>query len=191
MLVANKHKILEISNRYTSASPSRDDYVQLCTPELLIISLNIHDDILMKSCLRLLISVSNVRSSLNRGAVWHADALLLTAYMTSDVCDQKCDGPTNAWVVQCLSWKTISVRWFGRDYWHGGSADNSIKQPITPSILITRGWITRLWHQHTKFAIAIILNFVSTLNFISIHSPSTYKLSMIRFVHKVHFDVDF
>ena len=33
--------------------------------------------------------------------------------------------------------------------------------------------------------------FVSTSNFISIHSPSIYKLSMIRIVHKVHFDVDF
>ena len=30
-----------------------------------------------------------------------------------------------------------------------------------------------------------------TLNFISIHSLSIYKLGMIRFVHKVHFDVDF
>ena len=34
--------------------------------------------------------------SLKRGAVRRAD-------VTSDVCDQKCDGPTNAWVVQCLS----------------------------------------------------------------------------------------
>ena len=39
--------------------------------------------------------------------------------------------------------------------------------------------------------IAAILNFVSTSNFISVHSQSLYKLSMIRFVHKVHFDVDF
>ena len=36
-----------------------------------------------------------------------------------------------------------------------------------------------------------ILNFVSTSNFISIQYPSVYKLSMIRFVHKVHFDADF
>ena len=41
-----------------------------------------------------------------------------------------------------------------------------------------------------KIAIAAILNFVSTSNFISIRSPSVYKLSMIRFVYKVHFDVD-
>ena len=34
-------------------------------------------------------------------------------------------GPRNAWVVRCLSWKTISNPWFGRDYWHGGRADNS------------------------------------------------------------------
>ena len=45
--------------------------------------------------------------------------------------------------------------------------------------------------QRTKFAISAILNFVSTSNFISIHSPSIYKLSMICFVRKVHFDVDF
>ena len=43
----------------------------------------------------------------------------------------------------------------------------------------------------SKFAIVAILNFVSTSNFISVRSPSVYKLSMIRFVHKVHFDVDF
>ena len=42
-----------------------------------------------------------------------------------------------------------------------------------------------------EFEIAAILNFVSTSNFISIHCPSIYKLSMIRFVHKVHFDVGF
>ena len=39
--------------------------------------------------------------------------------------------------------------------------------------------------------IAAILNLISTSNFISIHSQSLYKLSMIRFVHKVHFDVAF
>ena len=33
--------------------------------------------------------------------------------------------------------------------------------------------------------------FFSTSNFISIHSPSVYKLSMIRLVQKVYFDVDF
>ena len=45
--------------------------------------------------------------------------------------------------------------------------------------------------QPIKFVIAAILNFVSTSNFISIHSQSLYKLSMNSFVHKVHFDVDF
>ena len=65
--------------------------------------------------------------SLNRRAVPHADALLQTTYVTSDVCDQKCDGPTNAWVVRCLSWKTISVPWYSRDYWHDGRANNSNK----------------------------------------------------------------
>ena len=48
-----------------------------------------------------------------------------------------------------------------------------------------------LWCQPTKFAIAAILKFVSSSNFISIHSPFIYKLSMLRFMHKVHFDVDF
>ena len=33
--------------------------------------------------------------------------------------------------------------------------------------------------------------FFSTSNIISLHSPCTYKLSMIRFVHKVHIDVEF
>ena len=33
--------------------------------------------------------------------------------------------------------------------------------------------------------------FFSTSNFISIHSPSVYKLSMILFMHKVHFDEEF
>ena len=47
------------------------------------------------------------------------------------------------------------------------------------------------WSQPTKFAIAAILKFVFTSNFISIRSLSIYKLSMIRLVHKVHFDVDF
>ena len=44
-----------------------------------------------------LISASNGSSSPNRGAVRRADALLQTIYVTSDVCDRKCDGPTNAW----------------------------------------------------------------------------------------------
>ena len=47
-----------------------------------------------------------------------------------------------------------------------------------------------IWRQPTIFTIAAILNFISASNFISIHSPSIYKLRMIRFVHKVHFDVD-
>ena len=55
---------------------------------------------------------------------------------------------------------------------------------------MARGWITRLMTSAKKIAIAYILNFVSTSNFIPIYSPSIYKLSMIRFVHKVHFDVD-
>ena len=42
-----------------------------------------------------------------------------------------------------------------------------------------------------KFAVAAIFEFFSTSNFISLHSPSTYKLSTIGFVHKVHIDVEF
>ena len=71
----------------------------------------------------LFISASNP----NREAVRRADALLWTNYVTSDVCDHKCTGPTNAWVVRCLSWKIISVPWFGRDCWHGGRADKNNK----------------------------------------------------------------
>ena len=66
------------------------------------------------------------------------------------------------------------------------------KQPKTPSITIARGWITKLmtsaykirYRGHFEF-------FFSTSNFISTHCPSIYKLSMIRFVHKVHLNVDF
>ena len=39
-----------------------------------------------------------------------------------------------------------------------------------------------LWRQPTKFAIAAIMNFVFTSNFISIRFLSVYKLSMICFV---------
>ena len=42
-----------------------------------------------------------------------------------------------------------------------------------------------------KIEILTILYFISASNFISIRSPSIYKLRLIRFVHKVHFDVDF
>ena len=105
------------------------------------------------------------------------------------MCDQKCDGPTNAWVVRCLSWKTISVLWFGRDYWHGGHANNSNKTTSNVKYSNCKGLNHETWYQPTKFAIMAILKFVSTSNFISIHSLSIYKLSMIHFVHKVHFDV--
>ena len=64
-------------------------------------------------------------------------------YVTSDVSDQKCDSPTNAWVVRCLSWKTISVPWFGSDYWHSGRADNSNKTANNAKYSIARGWVTR------------------------------------------------
>ena len=67
----------------------------------------------------------------------------------------------------------------------------AIKQPITPSIPIARVALRDLWRQSTTFAIPAILNFVSTSNFISIRSPTFYKLSMIRFVRNAHFDVDF
>ena len=102
-------------------------------------------------------------------------------------------GPTNAWVVRCLSWKTISIPWFGRDYWHGGRADNSNKTANKAKYSNCKGGCEsrELLRQPTKLVIAAILNFVSTSNFIFIHSPSIYKLSMIRSVHKVHFDVDF
>ena len=65
------------------------------------------------------------------------------------------------------------------------------KQPITPSIPIARLELRDLWRQPAKFAIAAIFKCVFPSNFISIRSLSIYKLSMIRFVHKVHFDVDF
>ena len=103
---------------------------------------------------------------------------------------KKCDGPTNTWVVRCLSWKTIIVPWFGRDYWHGGHADNSNKTANNAKYSSCKGVESRdLWRQPTKFAIATILNFVSTSNFISIHSPSVYKklsLFVLRFYGPVN-----
>ena len=50
-------------------------------------------------------SAELLRSSPNRGAVRRADALLETTDVISDVCDQKCDAPTNTWDVRCLSCK--------------------------------------------------------------------------------------
>ena len=75
----------------------------------------------------------------NRKAVRRADALLKTNYVTSDVCDQKCTGPTNARVVRCLSWKSISVPRFGRDYWHGGRANNSNKTTNNSQVFQLQG----------------------------------------------------
>ena len=69
--------------------------------------------------------------------------------------------------------------------------DNSNKTANNVKYSICKGMNHETWCQPTKFAITAILNFVSTSNFISIHSPSIYKLSMIRLMHKVHFDVDF
>ena len=88
-------------------------------------------------------------------------------------CDQWCVWPKMYWskiacVVLCLSRKTISVPWFGRNYLYGGRAENSNKQPKTPSNPIAKVESRDLWRQPTKFAIAAILNFVSTSNFISI-----------------------
>ena len=64
------------------------------------------------------------------------------------------------------------------------------KQPITPSILIASGLITSMTSAY-KICDCSHFEFVSTLKFISVHSLSIYKLSMIHLVHKVHFDVDF
>ena len=86
--------------------------------------------------------------------------------------------------------KNNNVPWFGRDYLHGGRADYSNKTANNAKYSNCKGLNQDLWRQPTKFAITDILNFVSTSNFISINSPSIYKLSMVRFVHKVHFDVD-
>ena len=88
--------------------------------------------------------------------------------------------------------KTIIWR-FGRDYWHGGRADNSNKTDNNAKYSNCKGLNHETYYNVSlqKCAIVAVLNFISTSNFISIHSPSIYKLSMIRFVHKVHFDVDF
>ena len=51
--------------------------------------------------------------------------------------------------------------------------------------------ITRLMTLANKICDRGHLEFVSTSIFTFVHSPSVYKLRMIRFVLKVHFDVDF
>ena len=106
-------------------------------------------------------------------------------YVTSGVCDQNCDGPVGAYPE-----KQLSIPWFGIGYWQDSHADNN-KTAINAKYSNCKGLNHETWRQPTKFAIAAILNFVSTLNSISIHSSSIYKLSMIRLVHMVHFDVDF
>ena len=60
-----------------------------------------------------------------------------------------------------------------------------------PSIPTDSGWITRPMTSAYKIWDRRHLEFCLTSNFISSRSPSIYKLSMICFVHKVHFDVDF
>ena len=129
-------------------------------------------------------------SSPNRGAVRRGDALLLTIYVISDVCDQKCDGQTNAWVVR-WSWKTISAPWFGGDYWRGGRADSSNKTANTAKYSNCKG----LNHETYDVSLQICdrghFEFCLHFEFYFYHSPSIYKLRMIRFVHKVHSDVDF
>ena len=113
------------------------------------------------------------------------------------LCDQWCVWPkmwwsNKRWVVRCLSWKTISVPWFGRDYWHGGRAGYSNKRANNAKYSNCKGLNHETYDVSLQnFAIAAIFNFVSTSNFISIHSPSFYKQSMISFVHKVQLDVDF
>ena len=104
--------------------------------------------------------------------------------------------------------KTVMVQqtlgWFGayskndkrsviwqRLYWHGGRADNSNKTTNNAKYSNCKGLNHETWRKPTKFAIAAISNFISTSNFISIYSPSIYKLSMIRLVRKVHFGVAF
>ena len=85
----------------------------------------------------------------------------------------------------------ISVPWFGRGYWHIDRTDNSNKTANNTKGSNCKRLNHETWRQPTKFEIGAILNFVSTSNFISIYFPSIYKLSMIRLVHKVHFEVDF
>ena len=65
------------------------------------------------------------------------------------------------------------------------------KQLITPSIAIARDWIMRLLTSAYNICHRDHFEFCLHFDFFSIHSPSIYKLSMIRFVHKAHFDVDF
>ena len=60
----------------------------------------------------------------------------------------KCDGPTNAWVVLCLSWKTISVPWFGRD--NSTQTANNAKYSNCKRLQEVES--RDLWRQPIKFA---------------------------------------
>ena len=88
-------------------------------------------------------------------------SLLISAStdVTSDVCDQKCDGPTNAWVVRCFSWKTISVPWLGIDYWHDGRADNSNKTANNAKYSNCKGLMTSVYEICDRRHFEICLHF--------------------------------
>ena len=74
----------------------------------------------------------------------------------------------------------LSIIW--RDYWHDGRADYSNKITNNAKNSSYKGLKHNTYDVSLQsFAIAAILNFVTTSNFISIPSPPVYKLSMIRF----------
>ena len=99
------------------------------------------------------------------------------------MCDQKCTGPTNAWLVRCLSWKTISVRWFGTGYWHSGRADNNNKTASNAKYSNCK------MVNHETYDVS--LQNLRSRPFWILPPLRILFLSMIRFVHKVHTDVEF
>ena len=111
-------------------------------------------------------------------------------------CDQWCVWPKMWWSNKHLDGsvlilKKISVPWFGRDYWHGGHAEKSNKTSNNAKYSSCKGLIHETYDVSLQNLRSLPFWILSHLEFYFYPSPSIYKLSMIRFVHKVHFDVDF
>ena len=65
-------------------------------------------------------------------------------YVTSHVWDHKCTGPTNAWLVRCLSWKIQAFRDLAETIDTVAVPTIVAKTANNASIPIAGGWIMRL-----------------------------------------------
>ena len=95
-------------------------------------------------------------------------------YVTSDVCDQKYTGPTHAWVVRCLSWKTISMYYFCMYYYYGGRDENSNKTANNAKYSNCKGLNHETYDVNLQHLRSQPFWTFSASNFISIYSPCIY-----------------